>query len=374
MEIANKLIQSITEELKSVVNQDINYFNKDGYIIASTDKNRIGNYHEGAKIVLETKKELSIESDKDFIGSKQGINLPVYLNDSVVGVVGITGVKAEVEQYGKIIQKITQILLKDAFLNQEKTREKESKKRLLEELIYKDTLDLESISNWFKFLKIKENISRNLIMLSLVDKNYKKLNTAYIDEIYKFIDTKLIDGRSNISTQVGKDLIIALDITNESIDSVVLKLQKTVENKYDDILVIIGVGSEANSLNAIRDSYLKSELTLNIMKNNNRTGISYYEELDLDILFKDIDKNKSNDYLKKIFKNLSSKEIDDYYTNFIEYVEANGSLQKASENLFIHKNTLQYRLDGIYKETGYNPRNLRDMVNLYIAFKLTKYK
>lgn len=374
MEIANKLIQSITEELKSVVNQDINYFNKDGYIIASTDKNRIGNYHEGAKIVLETKKELSIESDKDFIGSKQGINLPVYLNDSVVGVVGITGVKAEVEQYGKIIQKITQILLKDAFLNQEKTREKESKKRLLEELIYKDTLDLESISNWFKFLKIKENIGRNLIMLSLVDKNYKKLNTSYIDEIYKFIDTKLIDVRSNISTQVGKDLIIALDITNESIDSIVLKLQKTVENKYDDILVIIGVGSEATSLNAIRDSYLKSELTLNIMKNNNRTGISYYEELDLDILFKDIDKNKSNDYLKKIFKNLSSKEIDDYYTNFIEYVEANGSLQKAAENLFIHKNTLQYRLDGIYKETGYNPRNLRDMVNLYIAFKLAKYK
>jgi len=98
MNFSSSLAQNITEELKEVVNQDINYFNSKAYIIASTNKDRIGDFHQGAKRVLETKKELIVEYDGEFLGSKKGINLPVYFNNDVVGVIGITGDKNEVGQ------------------------------------------------------------------------------------------------------------------------------------------------------------------------------------------------------------------------------------------------------------------------------------
>ncbi|MFR2837269.1 MAG: helix-turn-helix domain-containing protein [[Clostridium] nexile] len=46
------------------------------------------------------------------------------------------------------------------------------------------------------------------------------------------------------------------------------------------------------------------------------------------------------------------------------------SLQSTCQKLFIHKNTLQNRLDRIYEKSGYNPRKFRDAALLYLALKL----
>ena len=49
------------------------------------------------------------------------------------------------------------------------------------------------------------------------------------------------------------------------------------------------------------------------------------------------------------------------------YVKNNGSISKISEELFIHKNTLQYRLSKMKLLTGYDPRILEEAVLLIIA-------
>ncbi len=46
------------------------------------------------------------------------------------------------------------------------------------------------------------------------------------------------------------------------------------------------------------------------------------------------------------------------------------SLLNTANRLFIHKNTLQYKLDRIHKLCGYNPRKFRDANILYLALKL----
>ncbi|MCB5500176.1 PucR family transcriptional regulator [Dorea formicigenerans] len=46
------------------------------------------------------------------------------------------------------------------------------------------------------------------------------------------------------------------------------------------------------------------------------------------------------------------------------------SLSRTSEYLYLHKNTLQYKLDRIHKICGLNPRSFRDGVILYLALRL----
>ena len=50
--------------------------------------------------------------------------------------------------------------------------------------------------------------------------------------------------------------------------------------------------------------------------------------------------------------------------------EEDMSLSGACARLFLHKNTLQYRLDRIGRRTGFNPRRFRDAAVLYLAVKL----
>ena len=46
------------------------------------------------------------------------------------------------------------------------------------------------------------------------------------------------------------------------------------------------------------------------------------------------------------------------------------SLKQTSDELYIHKNTLQYRLEKIYNKCNLNPRNFNDSVILYLAINM----
>jgi carbohydrate diacid regulator len=141
LKVPKGLAQNIVEEMKIIINQDVNYFNKDAIIIASTDKDRIGNYHGGAKKVLTEKTNLLIRYDDEFEGAKKGINVPIYFMNEVVGVIGITGDKAEVEKYGLIIQRMTEILIKEAYLKEQENIHTESIRKYLEELLFSRKTD-----------------------------------------------------------------------------------------------------------------------------------------------------------------------------------------------------------------------------------------
>jgi carbohydrate diacid regulator len=51
----------------------------------------------------------------------------------------------------------------------------------------------------------------------------------------------------------------------------------------------------------------------------------------------------------------------------IDYFTFSGSLNRLAEKLFIHKNTVQYKIQCIYKKTGFNLRVQQDLFILYLA-------
>lgn len=121
MIIPRKQMQNIVEELEGTIQKNINIMDETGCIIASSDITRIGTYHSGAQQVISQKlDELVICEEEQYTGAKNGINLPIIIEDEIVGVVGITGEKEEVQILGKIIQKMTKILIIDSYQNNQK--------------------------------------------------------------------------------------------------------------------------------------------------------------------------------------------------------------------------------------------------------------
>ena len=121
MLISHESAMRIVTEMSSILKHDVNMMDEKGLIIASTDPHRIGTVHGGALALLESGgEELVIAGENEYPGAKPGINLPVVFEGATVGVIGITGRKEEIQQYSRIIKKMTEILLLESWGERQK--------------------------------------------------------------------------------------------------------------------------------------------------------------------------------------------------------------------------------------------------------------
>ncbi|MCM3793795.1 PucR family transcriptional regulator [Priestia megaterium] len=74
-------------------------------------------------------------------------------------------------------------------------------------------------------------------------------------------------------------------------------------------------------------------------------------------------------HYKKLKEYDKKKELIETLT---VYIEENGEGSTAAKKLFIHRNTLSYRLDRIQSITGKDPRKVKDLLELYVAMLLSK--
>ena len=136
MKISRSTGMRIVTELSDIIHQRINLIDEKGYIIASSDPERIGTVHQGAlQIIHEHLRELIIYSDDEWEGSRAGLNLPLEMEGRCIGVVGISGEYTEIEKYGRIIKKMTEILLLNEELQEQKRMKRNIRSNLLREWV-----------------------------------------------------------------------------------------------------------------------------------------------------------------------------------------------------------------------------------------------
>lgn len=71
--------------------------------------------------------------------------------------------------------------------------------------------------------------------------------------------------------------------------------------------------------------------------------------------------------VEKIFAECGENEKHDMADFIVEYYTKNGSITAISEDLFLHKNTVQYKIKKIKKKTGLDLRKAKGLTKLYFA-------
>lgn len=361
MEIPVELALKIVKDMKDIINQDLNFINIKGIIIASTDPERCGSKHEAALKCVATNSVIVINNDDEYVGSKKGINIPVHLDNEIVGVIGITGDRSEVERYGKIIKSMTEILIKEAWLKEMSMKKREYNRNIIETLLFSKHRNIDFYSS------IQQPY---FVIVGNTDNKFENN-----EELYKILEAQLSFNKKNIFTITSNEIIILM---NENQKKYVRDIIQGIQVRLEDIFKFnfkFGIGRLIeNDINDFKGSYLEGRNALQYIVNfETNKDIVLYSELDLGIIFPSLNTYKIAEFVEKIFKNLSDKEIESFYEIFLSYKNNNGSIKEASEELYMHKNTLQYQLNKIEKLTGYNPRNLKDFTILDIAFALKKF-
>ena len=91
-----------------------------------------------------------------------------------------------------------------------------------------------------------------------------------------------------------------------------------------------------------------------------------FDDLTLELILSTITPENQKEFLAKTIAPLNEQELHLLEVYFSEEM----SLAATSERLFLHKNTLQYKLNAIQKKCSLNPRKFQDAVLLYLAGKI----
>ena len=141
------------------------------------------------------------------------------------------------------------------------------------------------------------------------------------------------------------------------------------------VRVKIGVGGIVDGLEKLNVSYSQALSTIDMMDVLGADGdVHTYKEYVLIKILGDLPKNKINSYLA-LLQDAGTKEIfeDEELTETAEcFLQNNLNASETSRKMFLHRNTLTYRLDKIEKATGLNIRKFADAVTFRLITILSR--
>lgn len=113
-----KMAQDIVARTMRIIDTNINVMDARGRIIGSGDRERIGELHEGALLVLSQGRVVDIDDAvaRHLHGVRQGINLPLRLEGEIVGVIGLTGEPESLRKYGELVCMTAEMMLEQSRL------------------------------------------------------------------------------------------------------------------------------------------------------------------------------------------------------------------------------------------------------------------
>lgn len=352
-QISQKTAQQIVDTVKDVCGQNINFIDKNGIIYASTNPKRVGKFHEIGKQVILTGNTIEVSSDNSFYGTYQGVNIPISHEGKIFGVIGISGNPDEVRKFAYLAQKITSIILREHDLDSKQNNFRNKMSYALHSILSNDGLTEKFLAEFLSENGIgKEDLFRTILVR--LDSRYNPNNIHMIEQwIYNAFE---IANSSLYTFNYPNDYVLIISEKKYAGNQYVFK---KLADSYENILRI-GIGTPYDILGQHR-SFNEAEIAL-----SSKDALASYENLDIELILGNVTEEIRVMYTDKILKNLSSDDI----ALLAVYYNENMSLSHTSERLFIHKNTLQYRLDRIHKKSGYNPRVFHDAVVLYTALNL----
>lgn len=221
---------------------------------------------------------------------------------------------------------------------------------------------------FFQIITVSYKNDKDDKKIVLKDK-FKKIINDFENEFENKSDIQLLGGLYN------KNIVFITAAKNKNTNIEYIDLYTNHLNYLSTLYfpncdLAIGISDTEKKLVQIKKQYFNS-ITANYIAHERKNNVFQYENLGI---LEDIYDPKNGMTLNKITENhlgpiIKDKNHKEYIKTLKVYFENNENINKASENLYIHRNSLKYRLNKIEKITNKNIDNLEDKLKLYIGIK-----
>lgn len=360
MRLTAEIAQPIVDRAMAILHRNINLMDAAGMIVASGDPTRLGSYHEGAARVLKTGKAQEIHPEEHdlYAGSRPGVNLPIRLDDRVLGVVGITGPPAEVRAFGELLREMAQLMLAQA-----RTAEMEQTAALARESVLRELLTGTE--------PIGERVANQAQLLDLFPER------AYQVLIGEVADARLPD-MARAARQAGATPAIA---TGPWEGRLVLVAGQPSTRLAEAVYqaagpgAVLAAGLVATGLSGLRESYRSALAAVRAGVKVGGGGLLRADELRLETLLAALPADEARRFVERSLGGLapaSTPQGAQARQTVDAYLRCGMSRTRAAERLGVHRHTLINRLDQVSGATGLDPREAAGAMHLSLAMLLER--
>ncbi|MGL4713258.1 MAG: sugar diacid recognition domain-containing protein [Shewanella sp.] len=391
--IANQIVSRTMK----IIGHNINVMNGQGVILGSGDPKRIGSIHEGALLAIAQNRnvEISQEVASGLHGVKLGINLPLHYQGQIIGVVGITGDPRELTHYGELLKMTAEMIVEQANLQDKLQWENRQREEFILQLIKAETDDAQ-LYRWAKQLDIDISLPRVAAIIEVSEKKHHQhkartdthlsINdiTPPLDEPSPRVSETLkqvlhllqYPDRGNLIAMTSMSQLVILkpafldgkqwdpELENQRIDKLLQRLPAQMDLNFK-----IALGHFFAEKGGIARSYHTAQETLALGKQLNAEANKYlFEDYSLQVLLAGLKHDWRGQALATPYQQLAKADKNGQLRKTLAaYITHFSDAQQCANALFIHRNTLRYRLDKIQQITQADIQSLHGLLSLYLG-------
>lgn len=304
---------------------------------------------------------------------------PISIDGVLYGTITCWNYHFEFMEVDLAIQEKAASLLSLEFLRK-KVRyeiEQQYKNNFLQDLLFNQVMNIQDLVERGKTYGFQESESYLCIIVVEKEKSDKDIFTKRMNQIEAL--TK--GGAPQIIIGTIRNSLILLVPRKKRAAQELKKLIERFQTLIEQIVherLRLGYGSAYTGVRGIRKSFSEAEKAITLgAKLWNVKSIIHFSNLGVYRLISLIeDSNELESYYEESMKKLVSYDKESEL-NLIETLElyfvCNESLKKTADQLFIHVNTLKYRLQKIKQITGLSLQNSEDKLMLQIGLKIHQY-
>lgn len=343
------LLEELAKELVDVTSslvggRTINIMNPEGIIIASTEHERIGSYHQGAREAVQTGKLVNIRKDQldKYPGAKEGCNMPLRVDGTIIGVVGIYGDPEQIRDVAHLLEVYAAKYYQLEAMLRPRLSENTLRSQLLMRLLSPPNGVVSSVHSLMETLHVHFRFPVHTVVISgpqgfsLPEKAKAICETLERmdlqrrhSDVWGIVEERMVllcseEGRNlrQLRQLTAKGYRVSLGMPSNSLWEIqhaydqASTLDLSAEDAYNDIRSI-----------STRCGYLLS-----------RTAASEGEFLE--------------SMAQKLRENFGPEECEILIRSVKAYYDSGRSVASAAQQEFIHKNTLQYRIKRVQEVLG----------------------
>ena len=355
--MSNSVFQSVMVQLKDLTDRAFGVVDTDGCVISCTDMSLLGERWTDAALKAANSPEGIVTfGQKTF---KSIVNNSNYFEYAVF----CTGDDEAARAYCTMAY----VALNNAKVYYE---EKHDRGTFVKNIIMDNILPGD-IYIRAKELHFSTDVPRAVFLVRQLGNN----DVATVDILANMFPDKLQDFVLSINES---DVVIIKQITPSTTAEDLEKLARSVEDTLRNELFIkcvIGIGTVAEHLRSLADSYKEAQTAIDVGKVfDTERSIINYENLGIGRLIYQLPTTLCEIFLSEIFKKSSIDSLDQETLFTInKFFENNLNVSETSRKLFVHRNTLVYRLEKIKKLTGLDLRQFDHAIVFKVALMVRKY-
>ena len=353
--MSNRLFQGIIHQMRDAVDRVIGVIDDNGVIIACSELVKIGEMKQGVR------DELAYTSDA--ITSGGYTYKPIGTGSKWEYIVFIEG-------EDKFAEKMATVLAVSLSNIKNLYDEKYDKSSFIKNIILDNILPSDI---YIKSKELRFNAEETRVVFLI--KFHSKSDVLSFDMVQNIFPDK---NKDYVISTGEQDIVLVKEVKPNTDIRDIEKMAKSIADTLNSEFytkVSIGIGTVVDNIKDLARSYKEAQVALEVGKvfDTEKTIISY-ENLGIGRLIYQLPTTLCEMFLQEVFKNGSLDALDRETLMTIQcFFENNLNVSETSRKLFVHRNTLVYRLEKIRKLTGLDLREFDHAITFKVALMVKRY-